>query len=262
MKSASPAPIRPTLASFLAAFGPAKGPRLWAFLAVLSLIGRDKLQGMGITRTAVFKNLRELTTHPALSGMKLLGHHVRGRAAGELVRDLVADLVEATYEGHLPYREFLALREVLHEQADGLEEIFRARAARGPLTVTLEPPKLARKPKASKSSAPKPRSPLPAAAVLPAVTAPSPVKRQQKKKKVDRYVSSGYCELCTHMWPDDWKPTLTGRGMFRCLGCKQELDIGLRMEPTRSTMKPIPRPASYRREDLEKPKAVPVAPRK
>jgi hypothetical protein len=91
---------------------------------------------------------------------------------------------------------------------------------------------------------------LPEASLLAPVSVPPPARNSVKK--VARYLSSGYCELCTAMWPDDWKPTLTGRGWFRCLGCKQELDIGLRMEPTRSTMKPIPRPASYRREDLEK----------
>lgn len=53
------------------------------------------------------------------------------------------------------------------------------------------------------------------------------------------------------MWPDDWKPTLTGRGLFRCLGCNQVLDVGLRMEPTRAGMKPVPRPTNYRREELK-----------
>lgn len=53
------------------------------------------------------------------------------------------------------------------------------------------------------------------------------------------------------MWPDDWKPTLTSRGLFRCLGCSQVLDLGLRMPLTTSVMKPVPRPANYRREDLK-----------
>lgn len=29
------------------------------------------------------------------------------------------------------------------------------------------------------------------------------------------------------MWPDDWKPTLTGRGLSCCFGCNQVLDVGL-----------------------------------
>lgn len=87
----------------------------------------------------------------------------------------------------------------------------------------------------------------------PAMSTPaaSPLAGKQRKRKVTPYVGSGYCELCTYMWPDDWKPTLTGRGLFRCLGCNQVLDVGLRMEPTRAGMRPIPRPANYRREDLK-----------
>lgn len=87
---------------------------------------------------------------------------------------------------------------------------------------------------------------------MPAPAA-SPPARKQRKTKVTPYVGSGYCELCTYMWPDDWKPTLTGRGLFRCLGCNQVLDVGLRMEPTRAGMKPVPRPENYRREDLKPP---------
>jgi hypothetical protein len=47
---------------------------------------------MGIHRTAITKNLLELTTHPALRGMKLTGHQVRGRTPRELLEDCVADL--------------------------------------------------------------------------------------------------------------------------------------------------------------------------
>ena len=193
MKTSSAAPIRPTLASFLAAFGPSKGPRLWAFLVTLSLLGRENLQAMGVTRTAVFKNLRELTTHPALAGMKLLGHHVRGRAAGELVRDLVADLVEAAYEGHLSYREFLDLREILHSEADNIEETFRARAAQGPLAITLEPPKLARKPKTPRP--PKARPPLsglaPSRITADGDAPASPTPRRRKKKAGTSHLEIG-----------------------------------------------------------------------
>jgi hypothetical protein len=249
-----PAPIaRPTLASFLEAYGPAKGARLWAFLVALSLVGRERLQEMGVHRTAISKNLLELTTHPALRGTKLTGHHVRGRTPRQLVEDFVADLVEASYQGQIAYRDFIELRQVLSAQADGLEEALRRRATFGALRVVLQDPKPARgkqKAKTVKEAVParENRPPAERAAPLPSASAPA---KKQRKKQATPYLGSGYCELCTHMWPNDWKPALTGRGQFRCLGCKQVLDVGLRMEPTRAGMKPIPRPADYRREELK-----------
>lgn len=255
MKSATS--LSPTLASFLEAYGPLKGARLWAFLVTLSLVGRDHLRQMGVHPTAISKNLLELTTHPALADTKLTGHHVRGRAPRQLLEDFIADLVEAAYQGRIAYKDFLELRQVLAAQADGLEEALRRRAELGALTVTLQEPKPARgkrKAKPAKNAAPAreerpPSSPPPA---TPAPPASSSAKRQ-RRKKTEPYYSSGYCELCTHMWPDNWKPALTGRGLFRCLGCSQVLDVGLRMEPTRAGMKPVPRPANYRREDLNPP---------
>ncbi len=254
MKKTAP-DARPTLAAFVEAFGPLKGSRLWGFLAAFSLLGRNRLQDLGVHRTAITKNLLVLTAHPGLSGTRLTGHHVRGRSPRELLEDFLADLVEATYQGQIAYKDFRELAQVLRDRADGIEEALRQRAELGPLSVILQEPKPARgkrRSKATRSSAPAKESPaLPSGPTATPVAAPLPARRQ-RKRKAEPYLSSGYCELCTSMWPDDWKPALTGRGMFRCLGCKQELDIGLRMEPTRSTMRPIPRPASYRREDLEK----------
>lgn len=254
MKAASN--LRPTLASFLEAFGPLKGARLWAFLVTLSLVGRDRLHQLGVHPTAISKNLLQLTTHPALTGTKLTGHHVRGRTPQQLLEDFIADLVEAAYQGHIAYKDFLELRGVLTTQAEGLEDALRRRAALGALTVTLQEPKPARgkRKKTVKSSALAREDP-PTTSPPAAVPAPpaSPSARRGRKKKTDPYYSSGYCERCSTMWPDDWKPTLTGRGLFRCLGCKQVLDIGLRMPLTTATMKPVPRPANYRREDLNPP---------
>ncbi len=253
-----PAPQQaPTLASFLVAFGPLKGIRLWGFLAAYSLVGRDRLHEMGVHRTAVSKNLLELTAHPALQAMKLTGHHVRGRTPRQLLEDFVADLINATYLGRIAYKDFLELADVLHAQADGLEGALRRRAKLGPLTVTLQEPKPARgkrKVKPARDAAParedRPPSSPPATTPTPSA---SPSAKRQRKKKATPYYSSGYCELCSSMWIDDWKPTLTGRSLFRCLGCNQVLDVGLRMEPTRAGMKPVPRPANYRREDLKPP---------
>lgn len=246
---------RPTLASFLEAYGPTKGARLWAFLVALSLVGRERLQEMGVHRTAISKNLLELTTHPALREVKLTGHHVRGRTPRQLLEDFVADLVEASYQGQIAYREFIELRQVLAAQADGLEEALRRRATSGALRVVLQDPKPARgkqRAKTAKGAAPaqenRPPPAQPAAPPPPTASAPA---KKQRKKKVTPYLGSGYCELCTTMWPDNWKPTLTGRGQFRCLGCKQVLDVGLRMEPTRAGMKPVPRPANYQRDELK-----------
>lgn len=250
MKSATP--LRPTLASFLEAYGPSKGARLWAFLVTLSLVGRDRLRQMGVHPTAISKNLLELTTHPALAETKLTGHHVRGRTPRQLLEDFIADLVDAAYQGRIAYKEFLELRQILAAQADGLEEALRRRAELGPLTVTRQEPKPARgkrKAKPARDDAPaRENHPLPS----PPAAAPSSTSaRRPRKKKTEPYYSSGYCELCTHMWPDDWKPTLTGSGLFRCLGCNQVLDLGLRMPLTTAAMKPVPRPANYRREDLK-----------
>jgi hypothetical protein len=236
---------RPTLASFLEAYGPTKGARLWALLVTLSLVGRDRLHEMGVHRTAISKNLLELTKHPALRDTKITGHHVRGRTPRQLLEDFVADLVDATYHGRIPYKDFLELRQVLLEQAEDLEEALRRRAELGESTVTLQEPKPARGKRKTK----------PSQESLSAL-APTAARKQRGKKKSEPYYSSGYCELCTSMWPDDWKPALTGRGEFRCLGCKQILDLGLRMPLTTATMKPVPRPANYRREDL-KPHANP-----
>lgn len=252
MKSATA--LRPTLASFLEAYGPSKGARLWAFLVTLSLVGRDRLRQMGLHPTAISKNLLELTTHPALAETKLTGHHVRGRTPRQLLEDFIADLVDAAYQGRIAYKEFLELRQVLAAQADGLEEALRRRAELGAVTVTRQEPKPARGKRKTKPA--KDAPPARESRVLPSPPAASsapPAAKGQRKKKTEPYYSSGYCELCTHMWPDDWKPTITDRGLFRCLGCNQVLDLGLRMPLTTAAIKPVPRPANYRRDDLSPP---------
>ncbi|MBI4869992.1 MAG: hypothetical protein HY814_00310 [Candidatus Riflebacteria bacterium] len=175
--------------------------------------------------------------------MKLTGHHVRGRTPRQLLEDFVDDLVEASYQGQIGCREFLELRQVLSAQADGLEEALRRRATFGAFREVLQDPRPARgkqKAKTVKGAVParEARPPAERPEALSRPTASAPEKKQ--RKKVTLYLGSGHCELCTTMWPDDWRPALTGRGQFRCLGCKQVLDVGLRREPTRAGMKPVP----------------------
>jgi nucleoid DNA-binding protein len=167
--------------------------------------------------------------------------------------DLIAD--ELLHGGRLEWRSLgtFSVRSYparkIHVPATGATIELPARAG-----VTFKPSKrlltkLKPKPSARKSSrhlAPKSPTTI-APSPPPTVPAPPPSPRQRpsKSKTAKVYVGIGTCELCASMWPEGWKPTVEGRGLFKCLQCGQELNLGLRFPPMRSDVRYVPRPSSY-----------------
>lgn len=171
---------------------------------------------------------RELTAHLA----QKTGIPVRQTAQVlRVLVDLVAD--ELLHGGRLEWRSLgtFSVRTYparsIHVPATGATITLPARAG-----VTFKPSKrllakLKPKPSAKKpsrrlsSNSPKTVAPSPSPTV-PTPT-PAPPQRTSKPKTAKVYVGIGTCELCASMWPEGWKPTVEGRGLFKCLQCSQEL---------------------------------------
>ena len=166
------------------------------------------------------------------------------------MRDLVADLVEAAYEAVIslsrvlcPARPARTSRRILSRRpsAPSRSIVHTVTSSRRSWTETesLGSSSLETKPCSPPPPGPVVRS---AATVPPATTPPA---KQQRQKKVTFYLSSGYREPGIAYVGRRLETHAHGRGIARC-SVAAGADIGLRMEPTRSTMLPIPRPASYR----------------